>query len=201
MVGGIPRHSNLGGPYEDHVEAIKGPSFGNLKDKRGLKGKPHAPEGNHYSTQPPSPIISSSFPFGQMQSSASWSPHFLTPSVSFFLPFSARLLEISVNINARTLKFGMSYPLTHSRRVWKNTLGKPGEDHIGARKGLSFGNLKDKRGLQERPPAPEGYHCSPPPLSPSISSTFFLWAIAELYILVPLHTNSLSFSLPLTDRK
>merc|ERR1711954_303707 len=41
-------------------------------------------------------------------------------------------------------------------------------------------------------PPLQGYHHSPPPSSPFISSAFALWAIAELYILGPSLTPSLS---------
>merc|ERR1712114_78799 len=44
-------------------------------------------------------------------------------------------------------------------------------------------------------PALQGYHHSPPPSSPLISSAFALWANAELYILGPSLTFSLSFFL------
>ena len=40
-------------------------------------------------------------------------------------------------------------------------------------------------------PALQGYHHSPPPLSPLISSAFALWANAELYKLVHSLTNLL----------
>ena len=53
-------------------------------------------------------------------------------------------------------------------------------------KGQIFGNVKDQRGLQDKPPGPVGYHYSPPATSPIISSAFALLANAELYILVPL---------------
>merc|ERR1712112_758157 len=42
-------------------------------------------------------------------------------------------------------------------------------------------------------PALQGYHHSPPPSSPLISSAFALWASAELYILGPSLPFSLSF--------
>ena len=62
-------------------------------------------------------------------------------------------------------------------------------------KGPSFGNLKDKWRLQDKPPGPVGYHYSPPATSPISSSGFALWANMELYILVPSLTNWLTFSL------
>ena len=49
-----------------------------------------------------------------------------------------------------------------------------------------------KGGTRTETPASQGYHHSPPPFSPLISSAFALWAIAELYILDP----SLPFFLP-----
>ena len=45
------------------------------------------------------------------------------------------------------------------------------------------------------PPALQGYHHSPPPSSPLISSAFALWANAELYILGPSLPFFLSFFL------
>ena len=50
-------------------------------------------------------------------------------------------------------------------------------------------------------PALQGYHHSPPPFSPLISSAFALWANAELYILGPSLTFFLSFFLPHSGRK
>ena len=55
---------------------------------------------------------------------------------------------------------------------------------------------RKKGGTRADPPALQGYHHSPPPLSPLISSAFALWANAELYILVPSLTFFLSFCLP-----
>ena len=52
-------------------------------------------------------------------------------------------------------------------------------------KGQSFGNLKEKKGLQYKPPGPVGQHYSPSATSPKISYAFALWAKAELYILGP----------------
>ena len=54
---------------------------------------------------------------------------------------------------------------------------------------------RKKGGTRTDPPALQGYHHSPPPLSPLISSAFALWANAELYILGPSLPFSLSFSL------
>ena len=54
-------------------------------------------------------------------------------------------------------------------------------------------------------PPLQGYHHSPPPSSPLISSAFALWANAELYILGPSLPFFLSFflpfSLPFSGRK
>ena len=66
-------------------------------------------------------------------------------------------------------------------------------------KGQSFGNLNDKRELQDKAPAPEGYHHSLLPHSPKIIYAFALWENAELYILVLSLTNLLPVSLPLED--
>ena len=64
-------------------------------------------------------------------------------------------------------------------------------------KRANFGNLKDKRGQQDKPPIPEGYDYSPLPLSPIRNSDFALWENTELYILVFSLTNLLPVSLPL----
>merc|ERR1712112_653635 len=55
---------------------------------------------------------------------------------------------------------------------------------------------REKGGTRTDPPALQGYHHSPPPSSPLISSAFALWANAELYILGPSLTVSLCPSLP-----
>merc|ERR1712081_165229 len=47
---------------------------------------------------------------------------FLSSFLPFFLPFSGRKLEISVNIDARTLKFCMRHPWTHSLRFGENQI-------------------------------------------------------------------------------
>ena len=62
-------------------------------------------------------------------------------------------------------------------------------------KGPSFGNLKDKRGQKDESSAPEGYHYSPLPPSPIISSAIALLANAELYIFVYSLTDLLHVSL------
>ena len=65
-------------------------------------------------------------PFGQMRSSTSWVLHFLSsflsPFLSFFLTHSGRKLKISVNIDARTLKFCMRHPWTQSLRFRENQI-------------------------------------------------------------------------------
>ena len=64
-------------------------------------------------------------------------------------------------------------------------------------KGPSFGNLKDQRGLQDKPPGPVGYHYSPPATSPIISSAFALLENKELYILT--NSHCLLFFNPLAE--
>ena len=100
-------------------------------------------------------------------------------------------MEISVNIDATTLKFCMKPPSIQSLKFRKNQLGETCENHFWVIKEPSFSNLKDKWGQQDDPSAPEGYHYSPLPLSPIISSAFALWANAELYKLVHSLTNLL----------
>ena len=97
---------------------LKGPSFVNLKDHRGLQDKPPGPVGYHYSPPATHPIICSDFALYVMQSSTSWYLHLLP----FFLPFSGRKFKISVNIDARTLKFCMRHPQTHSLRFRENQI-------------------------------------------------------------------------------
>ena len=62
-------------------------------------------------------------------------------------------------------------------------------------------NEATSRGKGTDTPALQGYHLYPPPFSPLISSAFALWANAELYILVPSLTYSLSYSLSHSGRK
>ena len=121
--------------------------------------------------------------------------HIIIPCV----PPSGIKVEIFVNIDAGTLKFGMKPPCMQSLRFRKNQLGGPCEDYLLVIKGQSFGHLKDKRGLQDKPCAPEGYLNSLLPTNPIISSAFALWANVELYILLPSPTNLLSVSLPVVE--
>ena len=67
-------------------------------------------------------------------------------------------------------------------------------------KGQSFGNLDDKRELQDKAPAPEGYHHSLLPHSPKIIYAFALWENAELYILIPSMTDSLTYLLTYSSK-
>ena len=66
---------------------------------------------------------------------ALWSLHWLTDWLTDwptdFLTDSGRKLEKSLNFDARTLKFGMKHPWTHSLRFRKNHLGGPCEEHVG----------------------------------------------------------------------
>merc|ERR1712121_449940 len=64
-----------------------------------------------------------------------------------------------------------------------------------------MGTSRKKGSTRTDTPALQGYHHSPPPFSPLISSAFALWAIAELYILGPSLTPSLSFFLTHSERK
>ena len=57
-------------------------------------------------------------PFGQARSSTSWVLHLL----NYFLPFSSRKLEISINIDAMILKFCMRHPWIQSLRFRKNQI-------------------------------------------------------------------------------
>ena len=68
------------------------------------------------------------------------------------------MLEIYVNIDARTLKFELSPPYQKSLWFSKNQLEGSSEDYVWAIKEPSFGNQKDKMGLQDKNPAPEGFH-------------------------------------------
>ena len=70
-----------------------------------LQDKPPTPAGNHYSLLPPRPIIDSAFALH-----LGLFTHKLTPCV---YPSGIKL-EIFVNIDARTLKFGMKPPCTQS---------------------------------------------------------------------------------------
>ena len=66
-------------------------------------------------------------------------------------------------------------------------------------KGPSFGNLKDKRGLQDKSPVPEGHHYSLILPNPIISSALTLWTNAELFIFVGSLINLLLVALPLGE--
>ena len=78
-----------------------------------MQGKPPGPVGCHYSPTATSPIISSVFSLW-----ANVELYIFIPSLTnlltspFFLHSSGRKLEKSVNIDARTLKFGMQPPWT-----------------------------------------------------------------------------------------
>ena len=61
--------------------------------------------------------------------------------------------------------------------------------------------LRREGGTGTDTPALQGYHHSPPPSSPLISSAFALWANAELYILGPSLTNLLTYFLSPSGRK
>ena len=78
-----------------------------------LQDKPPTPAGNHYSLLPPRPIIDSAFALH-----LGLFTHKLTPCV---YPSGIKL-EISVNIDARTLKFGMKHPWTQSLRYRENQI-------------------------------------------------------------------------------
>ena len=63
----------------------------------------------------------------------------------------------------------------------------------------NFWQFEGQKGLQDKPPAPEGGHYFPLPHSPIISSSFTFLANEELYILVHSLTNILPVSLPLEE--
>ena len=83
--------------------AIKGPSFVNLEDKRGMKDKSPTPEGYHYSTPPPSPIINSVFALWANLELTFWFLDLLNPFLSFFLHFSLSLAEIWIYMSILVL--------------------------------------------------------------------------------------------------
>ena len=72
---------------------------------------------------------------GQVHSSTSWVCHWL----SHLLTYWVTKLKISVNIDARTLKFGMEHPWAHWLRFRKNQFEGPCGDHVLAIKGPYFG--------------------------------------------------------------
>ena len=97
-----------------HIEATLRREGSTGTDTPALQGCRHSPP-------PSSPLISSAF--------ALWANAelyilvlSLTPSLSVSLPVSGRNLEISVNIDARTLKFCMRHPWTHSFRFRGNQI-------------------------------------------------------------------------------
>ena len=93
-----------------HIEATS-------RRKGSTRTDPPALQGYHHSPPPSSPLISSAF--------ALWANaelYILGPSLTYFLPYSGRKLEISVNIDARTLKFCMNHPWTQSLRFGENRI-------------------------------------------------------------------------------
>merc|ERR1712112_24254 len=101
-----------------HIEATS-------RKKGGTRTDPPALQGYHHSPPPSSPLISSAFALWANAELYILVPSltpFLSFSLSFFLPFSGRKLEISVNIDARTLKFCMRYPWTKSLRFGENQI-------------------------------------------------------------------------------
>ena len=75
---------------------------------------------------------------GQVHSSTS---HSVTHGVTESLSHSVRKLKISVNIDARTLKFGMEHPWAYWLKFRKNQFDGPCEDHVLAIKGPYFGHF------------------------------------------------------------
>ena len=51
------RKNLFGGPFEDYVWAIKGPSLGNLGDQQRMQDKPPVPKGYQYYPPILSPMI------------------------------------------------------------------------------------------------------------------------------------------------
>ena len=76
---------------------------------------------------------------GQVYSSTSWVCHWVSQKVE-----NVRKLKISVNIDARTLKFGMEHPWAHWLWFRKNQFEGPCEDHVLAIKGPYFGHFYEK---------------------------------------------------------
>ena len=89
-----------------------------------------------------------------------------------------RQLENSLSFDARLMKLcrNIDWPLPWRFRKKEATSRRKG-------------------GTRTDTPALQGYHHSPPPSSPLISSAFALWANAELYILGPSLTNCVPPSL------
>ena len=93
-----------------HIEATS-------RRKGSTRTDTPALQGYHHSPPPSSPLISSAF--------ALWANaelYTLVISLSGSLAVSGRKLEISVNIDARTLKFCMRHPWTHSLRFGENQI-------------------------------------------------------------------------------
>ena len=67
--------------------------------------------------------------------------HWLSDSVTEWLSDWVRKLKISVNIDARTLKFGMEHLWAHWLRFRENQFEGPCEDHVLAIKGPYFGHF------------------------------------------------------------
>ena len=67
---------------------------------------------------------------GQVYSSTSWVCHWVSQKVE-----NVRKLKISVNIDARTLEFGMEHPWANLLWFRKNQFEGPCEEHVFAIKG------------------------------------------------------------------
>ena len=79
-----------------------------------------------------------------------WVTQLLTDSVTDWLSDSVRKLKISVNIDARNLKFGKEHPWAHWVRFRNDQLEGPYEDHDLVIKGPYFGHFYAS-GLQDTP--------------------------------------------------
>ena len=97
-----------------HIEATS-------RRKGSTRTDTPALQGYHHSPPPSSPLISSAFALWANAELYILGPS-LTPCVPPSLCPSGRKLEISVNIDARTLKFCMSHPWTKSLRFRKNQI-------------------------------------------------------------------------------
>ena len=78
---------------------------------------------------------------GQGHSSTSLLCHLLSALLSYWVT----KLKISVNLDARTLKFGIEHPWAHWSKFRKNQFEGPCEDPVLAIKGPYFGHFLDKR--------------------------------------------------------
>ena len=125
----------------DHVWTIRGSSFANLKDKRGLKEKHPGPEG----------FDSNDIRF---QANNVWTirgPSFANLNLRKY-SLESFCLFLWKNAGFKHGKMLVPYKVIYFHEIRFQV------DHVWTITGPNFANLKDKWGLKEKQPSQEGYH-------------------------------------------